>query len=142
MAETVRKKVVQGGTTKAALETAKLFVQPAAHTAITASDILLTGGLAIPAEWAVKKLVNKAQGIQEIEYFDKQLGKMRATIKVKTLPDGSRRLVKIINRKVIKPTRLYRELKKELERRSKIEEEIRKRMPREARGVVRGKHAR
>lgn len=142
MPETIRKSVVKSGTTKAALETAKLFVQPATHTAIAASDILLTGGLAIPAEWAVKKLVNRAQGIQEVEYFDKQLGKMRATIKVKTMPDGRRQLIKIINRTVIKPTRFYRELSKELERRSKIEKEIRKRMPREVRGVVRGKHAR
>jgi len=61
MPETVRRKVVESGTTKAALETAKLFVQPAVHTAISASDILLTGGLAIPAEWAVKKLVRRAK---------------------------------------------------------------------------------
>ena len=142
MPESVRKKAIQSGTTKAALETAKLFVQPAVHTAITASDILLTGGLAIPTEWAVKKLVNRAQGIQEVEYFDKRLGKMRSTIKVKTLPDGRRQLIKVIDRRVIKPTRFYRELNKELERRKKIENEIRKRMPREARGVMGGKHAR
>jgi len=142
MPESVRKKAIQSGTTKAALETAKLFVQPAVHTAITASDILLTGGLAIPTEWAVKKLVNRAQGIQEVEYFDKRLGKMRSTIKVKTLPDGRRQLIKVIDRRVIKPTRFYRELSKELERRKKIENEIRKRMPREARGVMGGKHAR
>jgi len=142
MPESVRKKVVQSGTTKAALETAKLFAQPAVHTALTASEILVTGGLAIPTEWAVKKLVNRAQGIQEVEYFDKQLGKMRATIKVKTLPDGRRQLIKIIDRTVIKPTRFYKELTRELERRRKIEKEIRKRMPREARGVVSGNHAR
>jgi hypothetical protein len=111
MPETVRRKVVESGTTKAALETAKLFVQPAVHTAISASDILLTGGLAIPAEWAVKKLVRRAQGIQEME-FKTPLGIIKLTGKFRTLPDGRRVLIKKIDEVVTKPSILYGREKK------------------------------
>jgi len=115
MPETVRKKVVQSGTTKAALETAKLFVQPMAHSAITASDILLTGGLAIPAEWAVKKLVQRARGIQEAEVNHPRWGKVKITGKFRELPNGMRVPVKIESILVTKPSPLYLQEKKRLE---------------------------
>ncbi len=115
MPETVRKKVVESGTTKAALETAKLFVQPAAHTAIAASDVLLTGGLAIPAEWAMKKLVRKMRGVHEVEFYDRKYGKMKLTGEFVTLPNGLRRLKKIDSIVVTKPSPYYTQEKKRLE---------------------------
>ena len=115
MPETVRKKVVESGTTKAALETAKLFVQPAAHTAITASDILLTGGLAIPAEWAMKKLVKKMRGVHEVEFYDRRYGRMKLMGEFETLPNGMRRLKKIDSIVVTKPSPYYTQEKKRLE---------------------------
>ena len=115
MPETVRKKVVESGTTKAALETAKLFVQPAAHTVITASDILLTGGLAIPAEWAMKKLVKKMRGVHEVEFYDRRYGRMKLAGEFETLPNGMRRLKKIDSIVVTKPSPYYMQEKKRLE---------------------------
>ena len=115
MPETIRKKVVQSGTTKAAVETAKLFVPPVAHTAITASDILLTGGLAIPAEWAVKKLVRRAQGIQEAEINHPRWGGLKITGKFRELPNGLRVPVKIESIVVTKPSPMYLQEKKRLE---------------------------
>ncbi len=65
MKEGMKKRVVEDGTPKAVIEAGKFLIQPAAHATISAADILLSGGLAIPAEWAVKKLIRRAQGIQE-----------------------------------------------------------------------------
>jgi len=115
MPETVKKKIVQSGTAKAALETGKLLVQPTAHATITAADVLLTGGLAIPAEWAVKKLIRRAQGIQEAEINHPRWGRLRITGKFRELPNGLRVPVKIESIVVTKPSPLYTREKKRLE---------------------------
>lgn len=115
MKEGMKKKVVQGGTTKAALETGKLLVQPTAHATITAADVLLTGGLVIPAEWAVKKLIRRAQGVQEAEINHSRWGRLKITGKFRELPNGLRVPVKIESIVVTKPSPMYLREKKRLE---------------------------
>ena len=115
MPESIKKKIVYSGTTKAALQTAEAVLKPATHATITASDILLTGGLAIPAEWAVKKLIRKAQGIQEAEINHPKWGRVKITGKFKQLPNGLRIPLKIESIVVTKPSPYYIREKKRLE---------------------------
>jgi hypothetical protein len=120
MAEGIKRKIMHSGTTKAALETAKLAIAPTAQAAITASDILLTGGLSIPTEWALKKLVRKAQGVGEADFIT-PFGVVKITGKFKTLPDGRRILVKKIDEVVTKPSPYYKQKKRELDILKKME---------------------
>jgi hypothetical protein len=133
MAESVKKKFVDSGTTKAALQTAEMVMKPITHATITASDILLTGGLAIPAEWAVKKIVRKAKGIQEIEYNHPRWGRMKIIGQFKTLPNGMRKLQKVESVIVTKPSPYYTRIKTKLEFKRNEQKrlaELRKRMVR------------
>jgi len=125
MAESVKKKIVHSGTTKAALETAKIIIQPTTQVAITASDIILTGGLAIPAEWAVKKLVRRAQGIQEANITHPKWGRVKITGKFKQLPNGLRVPVKIESIVVTKPSPYYMKKKKEFEMMRRVRRYVR-----------------
>lgn len=120
MAESIKKKLIHSSTTKLALQTAEAAMKPTAQAAVTASDILLTGGLAIPAEWAVKKLVKKAKGIQEAEFNHPKWGRVKITGKFRTLPNGLRVPVKIENIVVTKPSPIYLQEKRKLEMMRKI----------------------
>ena len=115
MAREIQKKIIHSGTTKAAIETGKLILGPTGHAVVGASDILLTGGLAIPAEWAIKKLVRRAQGIQEAEINHPKWGRIKITGKFRQLPNGLRVPVKIENIVVTEPSPFYLREKKRLE---------------------------
>jgi len=149
MPETLRKKLVKEGVTEATIKTAEIISKPVLH----ASDALFIGGipvvdpvftsLALLGKQAVKmtiKNIDRAKGIQEVDLIHQDFGRVRVRLKVRTLPDGKRLILKKLDEKVIRPTEYYKQFKAKIETRNKIQNELRKRYPKETRGMTRWRH--
>jgi hypothetical protein len=103
----------------------------APHAIASALDVVSTGGLLIPAQWAAKKLINRARGYGVATVRHPRWGVMEITGKFRTLdhdvhirsggrivtiPKGWRVPLRIEKMAVVKPSLYYRRQKLFLER--------------------------
>jgi len=129
MQETLKRKLAK----ESAFELISKGVEMTAKPVMHASDAFSLGSIpiadpffafaALAGKYALKmtaKNIDRAKGIHEVELFHKDYGLMRIKLKVRTMPDGRRIILKKLEETVIKPSKKYIELTKQREEQLKM----------------------
>lgn len=130
MPRDIHKKALHEMSIHGAVEAIKILTHVGANVALTASDIVATGGLIFPTQWVSGKVIDKIRGIETLKVVDPNTGTViKMTGKFERTPEGLIIPKKLEKKpKVIKTGEAYlKELKKkEAVRQRELLEELKR----------------